>query len=74
MIILSIEKGREHLRKYGAEHRVMEFEVSSATVELAAKAVGTEGKRIAKDDNLSFGFVSILVSGSSITNNNTEEK
>ena len=33
-----------------------------------------EGKRIAKDDNLSFGFVSILVSGSSITNNNTEEK
>ena len=48
MIILSIEKGREHLKKYGADHRVMEFEVSSATVELAAKALNTEGKRIAK--------------------------
>jgi len=33
-----------------------------------------EGKRTAKDDNLSCGFVSILVSGSSITNYNTEEK
>ena len=48
MIILSIEKGREHLKKYGADHRVMEFEVSSATVELAALAVGVEGARICK--------------------------
>ena len=45
---MSIERGREHLKKYGAEDRVLEFDVSSATVELAAKAVGTEGKRIAK--------------------------
>ena len=65
MIILSIEKGREHLRKYGAEDRVMEFEVSSATVELAAKALNTEGKRIAK--TLSFlladGAILIVAAG-----------
>lgn len=30
------------------EDRILEFEVSSATVELAAKAVGVEGQRIAK--------------------------
>ena len=45
---MSIEKGRAYFRTLGLEHRVMEFEVSSATVELAAKAVGVEGARIAK--------------------------
>lgn len=45
---MSIEKGRAYFRDLGLEHRVMEFEVSSATVELAAKAVGVEGARIAK--------------------------
>jgi prolyl-tRNA editing enzyme YbaK/EbsC (Cys-tRNA(Pro) deacylase) len=49
---MSIEKGKAHLKKYGAEDRVLEFDVSSATVELAAKALNTEGKRIAK--SLSF--------------------
>ncbi len=65
MIILSIEKGREHLKKYGADHRVMEFEVSSATVELAAKALNTEGKRIAKTLSflLSDGAVLIVAAG-----------
>jgi len=65
MIILSIEKGREHLKKYGADHRVMEFEVSSATVELAAKALNTEGKRIAKTLSflLSDGAILIVAAG-----------
>lgn len=62
---MSIEKGREHLKKYGADNRVMEFDVSSATVELAAKALGTEGKRIAK--TLSFlldsGAILIVAAG-----------
>lgn len=62
---MSIEKGRQHLKKYGAEHRVMEFDVSSATVELAAKALNTEGKRIAK--TLSFlldsGAILIVAAG-----------
>lgn len=65
MIILSIEKGKEHLKKYGADHRVMEFEVSSATVELAAKALNTEGKRIAKTLSflLSDGAILIVAAG-----------
>ena len=45
---MSIEKGRAYFRALGIEDRVMEFEVSSATVELAAMAVGVEGARIAK--------------------------
>ena len=45
---MSIEKGRAYFRALGMEDRVMEFEVSSATVELAAMAVGVEGARIAK--------------------------
>ncbi len=45
---MSIERAKAHLAKWGADKRVLEFEVSSATVELAAEAVGCEGKRIAK--------------------------
>lgn len=45
---MSIQKVREYFRKEGIEDRVLEFEVSSATVELAALALGCEGKRIAK--------------------------
>ena len=45
---MSIEKGREYFRQYGMEDRVIEFTVSSATVELAALALGVEGARIAK--------------------------
>ncbi len=49
---MSIEKGRAYFRQFGMEDRVIEFTVSSATVELAAQALGTEGARIAK--SLSF--------------------
>ena len=45
---MSIEIAREYLRSKGYEDRIMEFDVSSATVELAAKAVGTEPERICK--------------------------
>lgn len=45
---MSIEKGREYFRQFGIEDRVQEFTVSSATVELAAIALGVEGARIAK--------------------------
>lgn len=45
---MAIEKVREYLKKFGADGRIMEFDVSSATVELAAVAVGTEPRRIAK--------------------------
>ena len=45
---MSIEKGRAYFRQFGLEDRVQEFTVSSATVELAALALGVEGARIAK--------------------------
>ena len=49
---MAIEKVKAFFRQYGMEDRVLEFEVSSATVELAAQAVGCEPCRIAK--SLSF--------------------
>lgn len=45
---MSIERARAHLKKYGLDGRVRELELSSATVELAANALGVEGARIAK--------------------------
>ena len=45
---MSIERVKEYFKSVGLEDRVREFDVSSATVELAALALGCEGKRIAK--------------------------
>lgn len=45
---MSIEKVRAYLKEYNADTRVLEFDSSSATVELAAVAVGCEPARIAK--------------------------
>ena len=49
---MAIEKVRAFFAERGMEERIVEFEVSSATVELAAVAVGCEPCRIAK--SLSF--------------------
>ena len=49
---MSIEKAKAYLTQFGVQDRVLEFDVSSATVELAAQAVGCEPARIAK--SLSF--------------------
>ena len=49
---MSIQKVRAYFDSFGIADRIREFEVSSATVELAAVAVGVEGARIAK--SLSF--------------------
>lgn len=74
---MSIEKGRAYFRQFGMEDRVMEFTVSSATVELAALALGVEGARIAK--TLSFksddGCILILAAGDArIDNHKFKEK
>ena len=45
---MSIERVREYLAQFGVQDRIQEFDVSSATVELAAQALHCEGKRIAK--------------------------
>ena len=58
---MSIEKGRAYFRALGIEDRVMEFDVSSATVELAAKAIGVEPERIAKTLSFKKGDGCILV-------------
>ena len=45
---MSIERVREYFRSLGREQDILEFPVSSATVELAAQAVGVIPARIAK--------------------------
>ncbi len=45
---MSIERVREYFKSLGQEERVMELTSSSATVELAARALGTMPARIAK--------------------------
>lgn len=45
---MAIEKVREYFRQFSIDDRILEFDVSSATVELAAQAVGVEGARICK--------------------------
>ena len=56
---MAIEKVREYFRQFDMEDRIQEFDVSSATVELAAAALNCEGKRIAKT-------LSFMVDGSPI--------
>lgn len=58
---MSIEKVREYLRGYGLEERIQEFPVSSATVELAAQAVGCEPGRIVKTLSFSVNGKPILI-------------
>lgn len=68
---MSIEKAKKHLSQFGAAERVLEFSASSATVELAAKAVGCEPARIAK--TLSFqtddGIILIVAAGDAKVDN-----
>lgn len=68
---MSIERVREYFGKYGMKDRVLEFQVSSATVELAAQALNCEPKRIAK--SLSFmakeGAMLIVAAGDAKINN-----
>ncbi len=45
---MAIERVREYFRGKGMEDRIQEFTVSSATVALAAQALGCEEQRIAK--------------------------
>lgn len=45
---MSIARVRAYFAQYNMQSRIQEFAVSSATVELAAEALHTEAKRIAK--------------------------
>lgn len=68
---MSIERVRAYFQTLGMEERIQEFAVSSATVELAAQAVGVEAARIAK--TLSFhdgeGCLLIVAAGDARVDN-----
>lgn len=58
---MSIENVKAYFRAHGMEGRILEFEESSATVDLAAQAVGCEPARIAKTLSFSVGNQPVLV-------------
>ena len=69
---MSVEKVREHLKTFGFEDRVMEFDISTATVAEAAETLGVIPARIAK--TLSFkdeesGCVLVLMAGDAKVDN-----
>lgn len=58
---MSIEKVRQYLKQWNVADKIQEFEVSSATVELAAAALHCEPKRIAKTLSLKLDERCILI-------------
>ena len=58
---MSIERARKHLSRWGKDSMVVEHEASSATVELAALALGTDAARIAKTLSFLNGERTLLV-------------
>lgn len=58
---MAIERVREYFKQWGLENRIMEFDVSSATVELAAQALSCPPERIAKTLSFRLGEQCILI-------------
>ena len=58
---MSIERVKEYFRQYDMEDKILEFDVSSATVELAAQVLGCEPQRIAKTLSFKIGDEAILI-------------
>lgn len=58
---MSIERVRAYLEPLGVAARIQEFDVSSATVELAAVALGVDGARIAKSMGFKVGEDAVIV-------------
>ena len=58
---MAIEKVKAYFAAHGMENRVREFDVSSATVELAAAALGCAGQRIAKTMSFALPDGDILI-------------
>lgn len=56
-----IEKVREYLKRFGMDGKIIELPASSATVELAAKALSVEPCRIAKTLSFRAGDKVVLV-------------
>ena len=58
---MSIDKVKAYFREFGVEDRILEFPVSSATVELAAQALNCAPQRIAKTLSFMVGEAPILI-------------
>ena len=58
---MSIDKVKAYFKTFGMEDQILEFEVSSATVELAAQAVGCEPARICKSLSFKIDERTILI-------------
>ena len=72
---MAIDRVKTYFRQYGMEEKVKEFDVSSATVELAAQALSCEPARIAK--TLSFmvdGHAMLIVAAGDVKIDNHKYK
>lgn len=58
---MSIDKVKKYFEQLGIKDRILEFETSSATVELASRAVGCEPARIAKTLSFMVNGTAILI-------------
>lgn len=58
---MAIEKARDYLRQFGLDHKIQEFDVSCATVELAAQALNCEPALIAKTLSFSVEGKGVLI-------------
>jgi len=73
--VVSVSRVKKYFEQYGASDRIVVFTQSSATVELAAAAVGCEPARIAK--TLSFdvhGKVILVVTAGDVKIDNASYK
>ncbi len=68
---MALIEAKKYLKQFGLDEEVLEFDVSSATVDDAAKALNTDGKHIAK--TLAFrhedGPILILAAGDAKVDN-----
>ncbi len=72
---MAIDRVKTYFRQYGMEEKVKQFDVSSATVELAAQALSCEPARIAK--TLSFmveGHAILIVAAGDVKIDNHKYK
>lgn len=58
---MSVEKVKQYFEGFGIADRIKEFNVSSATVELAAQAIGCEPQRIAKSLTFMVGDEPVMI-------------
>ena len=58
---MAVEKVKEFFKEYGLADRILEFDVSSETVGLAAQAIGCEEKQIAKSMSFLVNDVPVLI-------------